>query len=80
MAVKLWSVTPREEHWLRMFENMVLRRIVGFKIRGSDKRMENAAYELRNLYSSPHIIGVIRSRLMRWVRAGSIHESCENCR
>ena len=28
---EIWSLTLREEHWLRVFENKVLRKIVGAK-------------------------------------------------
>jgi hypothetical protein len=37
-----WSLTLREEHRLRVFENRVLRRIFGPK-RGSDGRLEETA-------------------------------------
>jgi hypothetical protein len=53
----------REEHRLRVFENRVLRRILGPK---RDKVMgEWRAFhseELHNLYSSPHFIRQIKSR------------------
>jgi hypothetical protein len=61
-----WSLTLREEHRLRVFENRVLRRIFG------PKREENESWrklhndELHSLYSSPNIIRVIESRRMRW--------------
>jgi len=42
----------REEKKLRVFENMVLR------------RLHNE--ELNDLYSSPNIVRVIKSRRMRW--------------
>jgi hypothetical protein len=61
-----WSLTLREEHRLRVFENTVLRRIFGPKREedGSWIRLHN--YELRSLYSSPNIVRVITSRRMRW--------------
>jgi hypothetical protein len=58
-----WSLTLREEHRLRVFENRVLRRIFGPK-RGEVKGECNE--ELNDLYSSPNIIRVIKSRRMRW--------------
>jgi hypothetical protein len=65
---EIWSLTVREEHKLRVFENRVLRRIFGTKrdgvIRGWSK-LHNK--ELHNLYSSPSIIRIIKSRRMRWV-------------
>jgi hypothetical protein len=62
-----WSLTLREEHRLRVFENRVLRRICGPKreeVVGGWRRLHNE--ELHNLYTSPDIIRVIRSRKMRW--------------
>jgi hypothetical protein len=52
-----WSLTLREEHRLRVFENRVLRRIFG------PKWDEVTGY---NLYSSSDIIRHIKSRRMRW--------------
>jgi hypothetical protein len=63
---EIWSLTLREEHRLRMFENKVLRRIFGPK-RGGDRRMEKLRNEeLHDLYSSPSIIRILKSRRMRW--------------
>jgi hypothetical protein len=59
-----WSLTLREEHRLRMFENRVLRIIFGPKrdeVTGGWRKLHN---ELHNLYSSP--IKMIKSRRMRW--------------
>jgi hypothetical protein len=52
---------------LMVFENRVLRRICGPKrdeVTGDWRKMRNE--ELHNLYSSPDIIRMIKSRRMRW--------------
>jgi hypothetical protein len=61
-----WSLVLREEHRLRVIENKVLRRIFGPKREedGSQRKLRND--ELHNLYSSPNIIRVIKSRRMMW--------------
>jgi hypothetical protein len=55
-----------EEHRLRVLENRVLRRIFGPEREedGSWRKLHND--ELHNLYSSPNIVRVIKSRKMRW--------------
>jgi hypothetical protein len=60
-------MTLRGKHRLTIFENRVLRRIFGPKrdeVIGSWRKMLNE--ELRNMYSSPSIITMIKSRRMRW--------------
>ena len=62
-----WSLTLREERKLRVFENMVLRIIFGPRreeVMGKWRRMHNK--ELNDLYSSPSIVRVIKSRRMGW--------------
>jgi hypothetical protein len=57
-----WSLTLREEHSLRVFENRVLRRIFGTKT----DEVTGDWRKLHNLFSSPNIIRMINSRRMRW--------------
>jgi hypothetical protein len=54
------------EHRLRVFENRLLRKIFGSKREedGSWRKLHND--ELHSLYSSPNVVGVIKSRGMRW--------------
>ena len=62
-----YSLTLREEHRLREFENKVLRKIFGAKrdeITGEWRKLHNA--ELHTLYSSPNIIGNLKSRRLSW--------------
>jgi len=56
-----------EQGKLRVFENMVLRRIFGPRrdeVKGERRRLHNE--ELNDLYSSPNIVRVIKSRIIRW--------------
>jgi hypothetical protein len=63
-----WSLTLREKHRLKVFENRVLRRIFGPKrdeVTVGWRPFYNE--ELRKFYSSPSIIRIIKSRRMRWI-------------
>jgi hypothetical protein len=62
-----WSLTLREEHRLRVFQNRVLRRIFGPKrdeVTGDWRKLPSG--KLDNMYSSPSIIRMMKSRRMRW--------------
>jgi hypothetical protein len=61
-----WSLTSKEEHRLRVFENRVLRRIFGPKrdeVMEGWRKLHNE--ELRDLYSSPSISRMIKSKRIR---------------
>ena len=63
-----WSLTLREERELRVFENMVFRRIFGPRrddVTGEWRRLHNE--EINDLYCSRNIVRVIKWRRMRWV-------------
>jgi hypothetical protein len=57
----------REERGLRVFENRVLRRVLGPKrddVTGEWRKLHNE--ELSDLYSLQNIVRVVKSRRMRW--------------
>ena len=64
---KTWSLTLREERRLRVFENRVLRKVLGPKrdeVTGEWKKLYNE--ELSDLYTLLNIVRVVKSRRMRW--------------
>jgi glutamine amidotransferase PdxT len=67
------SRTSREKHRLRVYRNRVLRRIFGPQREDVNKGVEKTAYEkLHDLYCSPNIIRMIKSRRIRWMQ----HVAC----
>jgi len=78
-----WSLTLREERRLRVYENRVLRKVLGPKrdeVTGEWRKLHNE--ELHDLYSLPNIVRVVKSRRIRWAghvaRMGRI-EVCTGC-
>jgi hypothetical protein len=66
----------REERRLRVFENRVLRGIFGAKrdeVTGEWRKLHNE--ELNDLYCSPTIVRVIKSKRLRW--AGNVANMVE---
>jgi hypothetical protein len=60
-----WSLTLREEHRLRVFENRVFRIFAPKREEDrSCRKLHND--ELHSLYSSPNIVTVIKLRKMKW--------------
>ena len=62
-----WSLTLREERRLRVSENRVLRRVFGpkrYEVTGEWRKLHKE--ELRDLYSLPNIVRVVKARRMRW--------------
>jgi hypothetical protein len=66
-AHETWSLTLKGKHKLRVFENRVLRRIFEPKrdqVTGGWRKLHNE--ELHDLFCSPIIIRMIKSRRIRW--------------
>jgi hypothetical protein len=62
-----WSLTLREERRLRVLENRVLWRILWLKrheVTGEWRKLHNE--ELDDLYCSPNIIRLVKTKRMRW--------------
>jgi hypothetical protein len=73
-----WSLTLREEHRLRVFENRVLGRIFGPKRDEVTEEWRNLHNEeLDTLYLSANIIRQNKSKRMRWAgHAARMGEEC----
>jgi len=67
---------------LRVFERRALRRIFGPKrdeVTGEWRKLHNV--ELNDLYCSPNIVRVIKSRIVRWAgHVARMRESRDVCR
>jgi hypothetical protein len=61
---EIFSLTLREEHRLRVFKNSSLEKKIFWPKRESNSRTEEIAAEECNVYSSPIIVRVIKSRRM----------------
>jgi hypothetical protein len=71
-----WSLKLRKEHRLKAFENRILRRIFGPKrdgLTGGWIKLHNE--DLHDLWLTPSIIRIIKSKRMRW--AGHVARMAE---
>ena len=62
-----WPLTRAQENRFRVFENKVLRKIFGTKkdeVGWEYRKLHN--HELEELYKSPSIVRIIKSRRLRW--------------
>jgi len=69
-----WPLILREEHWLRVFENRVLRKRFGLKrkeVTGEWRGLQNKG--LYDSYSSPNIVVVIKTK------KNKMGGSCSTC-
>ena len=73
-----WSLILREQSRLRVFKIRILRRIFGPKRdeNGEWRRLHNE--ELHNLYRSPNIVRVMKSRRLRWAGHVARMEECRS--
>jgi hypothetical protein len=74
-----WSLTIMEEHILGVLENRVLRMIFGperNEVTGEWRKLHNE--ELRDLYSTPSIIRMMKSISMKWVGDSARMEEKKN--
>ena len=63
---KTWSLTLREEHRLRVFENRILRGVFRPKRDENGERRMLHSGELDSLYLSSNILRVVKSRRLGW--------------
>jgi hypothetical protein len=62
-----WSLISRKRQGLRVFENMVTRKIFGPKRGEVTEEWRRVHHEkLYDLYSTPDIIWMIKLKIMRW--------------
>jgi hypothetical protein len=61
-----WSLRSREEHRLKAFEHRVLTSILRPRRDGIGGLRKLHNEELHDVYSTPHIIRMIKSRKVRW--------------
>jgi hypothetical protein len=76
-----WSLALKEEQGLRVYENRFLRRIFRpkrYEVTEAERKLHNE--ELHNLYSSPSIMRMIKSKRMKFtghvVRIGARRNAC----
>jgi hypothetical protein len=73
-----WSLILKEEKGLRVFEKSVLRTMFGPKrdeVTGGWRKLHNE--ELHNIYFSPSVIRMMKSRRMRWAGYVAPWGGCE---